>query len=126
MIAITSAAIRRSISLLYVPGTACWVIGIVYRDLSVRSGSAAGNRSTETKGIQDVTSVCGRFLTEEHNLKECSQSSAPSICAASSSEIGTPPLINPWNMNTAIDTEKPRCMNINVALWFRIPNVPRR
>lgn len=31
-------------------------------------------------------------------------------------EIGTPPLINPWNMNTAIDTEKPRCMNINVAL----------
>ena len=41
---------------------------------------------------------------------------SPSICAASSSEIGTPPLINPWNMNTAIDTEKPRCMNINVAL----------
>ena len=44
--------------------------------------------------------------------------------AASSSAIGTFPLMNPWNMNTDIAMENPVCMKIKVILWFRTFSVP--
>ena len=48
----------------------------------------------------------------------------PSILAASSSAIGTLVLIAPWNMKVAMESEKPTCMKIRVALWFRTPRMP--
>ena len=48
----------------------------------------------------------------------------PSIVAASSSSSGMLVLIAPWNMNIAIDTEKPTCIRIRVMRWFRTPSVP--
>ena len=48
----------------------------------------------------------------------------PSISAASYSSNGMLECIAPWNINVAMDTENPTCMNIRVILLPRIPKIP--
>ena len=97
---------------------------------SVRSSLSVSTRDGRRKSFQNamefritIVEMMG-FRSGSTILKNVWERVQPSIQAASSSAMGTFPLMNPWNMNTDMAMENPVCIKISVSRWFRIFKVP--